>query len=57
MLYFLIRMFVTHKKVLEKFNTKGYKCPKCRASFQHIENLQLHQQLNHTDKTECCKFF
>ncbi len=60
MLYFLIiRMIASHKKFSKTINTtKDYKCKFCKASFQHFENLRLHQQLNHhTDREDCCKFF
>ena len=59
MLYFLIRMIVTKKKLTGKFDdVKEYKCTICGASFQHLLNFTLHQQ-NHNDNDQnvCCRIF
>lgn len=59
MLYFLIRMIVTKKKLTRKFDDmKEYKCTICGANFQHLVNFKIHQQ-NHIDNDQhmCCKFF
>jgi protein-disulfide isomerase len=57
MLYFLIRMIVSHKYKSKNNVIKDYKCQFCKARFQHFENFKLHQQLNHNDREDCCIFF